>query len=102
MVVGVVSEHQGIAHPLEQLGECPPEIVGIKGILRQLLNGMNNLNSEAKICQKKIAKMEVWGQTINHQMDELQTEVTRAQEKTKEQVEKLERTCCGKLTEHQE
>jgi len=42
------------------------------------------------------------GQKINHQMDELQTEVTRAQEETKEQVEELERKCCGKLTEHHE
>jgi len=44
--------------------------------------------------------MEVWGQIINHQMDELQTEVARAQEETKEQVKELEMKCCGKQTEH--
>jgi len=39
---------------------------------------------------------------ITHQMDELQTEVARAHEKTKEQVDELERKCCGKLKEHHE
>jgi len=40
--------HQGTAHRLEQLGECPREIVGIQGILQQLFDGMNKLNNEAK------------------------------------------------------
>jgi len=35
-------------------------------------------------------KMEVWGQKIDRYMGELQTEFTRAQKKTKEQVEELE------------
>jgi len=35
-------------------------------------------------------------------MDELQTEVARAQEKAKKQFEELQKKCCGKLTEHHE
>jgi len=41
--------HQGIAHRLEQLGECPREIVEIQGILQQLFDGMN----KRKLCKKK-------------------------------------------------
>jgi len=76
--------------------------VGIQGIFQQRFDGMNKLNSEAKNMQEKTATMEVWGQKVNHQMEELQTEVARTQEETKEQVEELERKCCGKLTEHHE
>jgi len=35
-------------------------------------------------------------------MEGLQTEVSKAQEKTKEQVAEFERKCCGKPTEHHE
>lgn len=48
--------------------------------------------------QEKTAKMKVWSKT--NQFDKKQTKVTRAQAKTKEQVEELERKCFGKLTEH--
>jgi len=43
--------------------------------------------------------MEGCGQSINHLMDSLQTEVARAQEETKEQVDELEMKCCGKIKE---
>jgi len=36
--------------------------------------------------QEKTSKMELWGQNINNQMDELQTGVAKTQTKTKEQV----------------
>jgi len=52
--------------------------------------------------QGKTAKMEVWRQNKTLQMHELPTGVTRVHEKTKEQVKKLERKCCGKITEHHE
>jgi len=52
--------HQGIAHRLEQLGECPRGIVGPQGILQQLFDGMNKLNSGSKDMQEKTAKMGVW------------------------------------------
>jgi len=45
--------HLGFAHRLEQLGECPREIVGIQGILQQLFDGMNKLNSESKNMLEK-------------------------------------------------
>jgi len=48
--------HQGIAHRLKQLGECPPGIVGIQEFLQQLFDGMNKLNSEAKNMQEKNSK----------------------------------------------
>jgi len=82
--------HQGIAHRLEQLGECPRDIVGVQGILQQLFDVTKKLNIEAKNMQEKTANMEVWGQRIRHQMDELQTGVLRAQEENKEQFEELE------------
>jgi len=94
--------HQGIAHSLEQLGECPREIVGIQVILQQLFDGMNKLNSEEKTMQKKQQRWKYWVKEKHHQIDELQIEIGRAQEKTNEQVEELERKCCGKLTEHHE
>jgi len=43
--------HQVITHRLEQLGECPRDIVGIQGILQRPFDGMNKLNSEAKDMQ---------------------------------------------------
>jgi len=92
--------HQGIARRFEQLGECPREIVRIHGILQHLFDGMKRRTVKQKNMQEKTAKMEVWDQKVNHQMSELQTEVARAQEETKEQFEEVERKCYGKLTEH--
>jgi len=63
---------------------------------------MNKMNAEAKRRQENKGNMKVCGQTINHQVDELHTEVFRAQGKTKEKFEELEKKCCGKLTEHHE
>jgi len=76
--------------------------VGIQGILQQLFDGMNRVNSEAKNMQDKKAKMEVWVPKINHQMDELQNEVARPEEKTNEHFDELGSKCCGKVTEHHE
>jgi len=52
--------------------------------------------------QEKTAKMEVRGQEIIHQINVLKTEVARAQEKSKEQDQELERKYCDKQTEHHE
>jgi len=87
---------------LESLGKCPREIVGIQGILQQLFDGINKLNSEAKKYARKQNIDGSMGSKRNQQMDELQTEVAKAQEETTEQVEELERKCCSKLTEHHE
>jgi len=48
---------------------------------------MNTFNSDVKICKKKTAKMEVWGQKINQKMEEMQSEVARAQVNNKDEGE---------------
>jgi len=48
--------HQRVSHRLEQLDECPREIVRIQSILQQLFDGMIKFNSEAKKYARKISK----------------------------------------------
>jgi len=94
MVVGDLSNASIDCPPFRTIGKVSTRDCGNTRNLHQLFGGMNELNGEEKILRKSSKDGGV-GKKKTHQMElqlgELQTEVARVQEKTREQVEELGR-----------